>query len=556
MPEMPARCKQREEKKGKDMKKRITSLILAAVMVLVLIPAMALSATAEDDVTTTAQDYSDLYVQDGLTMLLTSWSADDTSVDLVTGKWTSKVGGLTATILGGMYDASSNPVGWRRAADGSIFYRMHSVKEYYDNSTDTVQVGVVLPDSLVNDTDTLTMEAVFLALGIATEDGTQVPHTGANGEWRYGAYSYYRSAFTLGGAQLCQFFYSTSDDGASMHSRIFYAPGAWGSSGVNGTKEFSARFFGDANGVSGKMDTLMFTRVFLGTKDADGKDEIEVTLKTSLNSATVANDKTKWGTKIAASQIVHKAEAFMGFPAQVYAIRVYNRVLTDAERNQNHFADLANYFGLDVANVQIVKDKAALFASFADKDFTADKAELQALIDSAETLLTYDGIAARLVGNSGIRSLWSVDNAAIQALEDAGYTVSYGAIMGLASQYATSSDLTVEEGAGKAIVTVYNGGAYTGKILARDDASTTFAYTTIFDGDGEATKVNYERKLVYRGFVTVTKGENTSTFYVDMAGETFPATGASCLDVAAYFLANGYADSEVLKAVKAICEAE
>ena len=32
-----------------------------------------------------------------------------------------------------------------------------------------------------------------------------------------------------------------------------------------------------------------------------------------------------------------------------YAVRVYNRALTDAERLQNHFVDIAAYLGADIS---------------------------------------------------------------------------------------------------------------------------------------------------------------------------------------------------------------
>ncbi|MBR7095574.1 MAG: hypothetical protein IKC73_05080, partial [Clostridia bacterium] len=64
-----------------------------------------------------------------------------------------------------------------------------------------------------------------------------------------------------------------------------------------------------------------------------------------------------------------------GFTGDVYAIRYYSRALTEAETLQNHFADLAKYFRLDIGNYLAMSDdeKLALHAAMAGCKVTDDR---------------------------------------------------------------------------------------------------------------------------------------------------------------------------------------
>ena len=56
---------------------------------------------------------------------------------------------------------------------------------------------------------------------------------------------------------------------------------------------------------------------------------------------------------------------------------------------------------------------------------------------TADDVLHYDGLATRVQKGTGIRSLWKVDRAKITALENEGYTVSFGAVMAVAEYDGT-----------------------------------------------------------------------------------------------------------------------
>ena len=61
----------------------------------------------------------------------------------------------------------------------------------------------------------------------------------------------------------------------------------------------------------------------------------------------------------------------------VYSVRVYDRVLSEAERAQNHFADLVYYYGLDIsaieAALETMTDLSPITSAFADMSFNMTK---------------------------------------------------------------------------------------------------------------------------------------------------------------------------------------
>ncbi|MCQ2385926.1 MAG: hypothetical protein MJ078_04575, partial [Clostridia bacterium] len=81
-------------------------------------------------------------------------------------------------------------------------------------------------------------------------------------------------------------------------------------------------------------------------------------LKAASSSAYTVydNGKESGSHNVSGASFVSKANAqnktvdlFYGFPVTVYSVRVYDRVLSAEEQRQNHFADLAFYYGLDLS---------------------------------------------------------------------------------------------------------------------------------------------------------------------------------------------------------------
>ena len=78
---------------------------------------------------------------------------------------------------------------------------------------------------------------------------------------------------------------------------------------------------------------------------------------------------------------------FRDMPATVYAVRVYDRVLSTKEQAQNHFVDIASYYGLNLKNFKKLTDdqKESVYEIFATADFTSKKADIESLLESATT---------------------------------------------------------------------------------------------------------------------------------------------------------------------------
>ncbi len=171
-----------------------------------------------------------------------------------------------------------------------------------------------------------------------------------------------------------------------------------------------------------------------------------------------------------------------------------------------------------------------------------------------QAAFTYEGMQMRLPGDkSGLRSNWQVDHATVSELEAAGYTVTYGVIMGVAEVNGNvirtdTDDLLVTPHATKgyavtgqnsALVVVYETGSpsyasnlYTGKSGTRRQ----FTYTTIYSGAYES-ELYYDLTMAYRGFYVLQRGSDAPIYgYVDKddTGSALPKL-VSLTDVASFF---------------------
>ncbi len=188
--------------------------------------------------------------------------------------------------------------------------------------------------------------------------------------------------------------------------------------------------------------------------------------------------------------------------------------------------------------------------------FSASAAEPRTMEEAKTAMqnaMSYGGMSMRLSGNtSGIRSLWIVNHKTVTELEAEGYTVTYGAIMGVAKTGNTelrtdASDLSVafDENLGykiasgvksAAVCVVYatNNPSYASNLYIAESGDTkSFAYTTTFGGKQE-TPAYYTVKMTYRAFFALEKDGVTEIGYVEMAPEKLEQT-VSLTDIADYF---------------------
>lgn len=146
----------------------------------------------------------------------------------------------------------------------------------------------------------------------------------------------------------------------------------------------------------------------------------------------------------------------------------------------------------------------------------------------AERVLSYEETAPHLANAGGIRSLYRVDRSAVDALEAQGYTVAYGALMGIGVRAGvtvnTTRSLSVAgnakdgyrtENPNAKMVVVYATGApsyVNGHYL--DESESSFSYTTVYSKEDAS---DYTVGMVYAGFVAVTDQSGTQTVVYDYA---------------------------------------
>lgn len=191
-------------------------------------------------------------------------------------------------------------------------------------------------------------------------------------------------------------------------------------------------------------------------------------------------------------------------------------------------------------------------------------ADGETLPQTAEEIIIYKGLQARVASDEpGIRSLYTVDQGKVTALENAGYTVAYGAVMGIGEVNGTlaytADDIAVAktengyEAVGidnSATVTVYEtptNGVYadyvTQKFISFTEAKALFAYTTTFSAEFQNETLYRDYGLCYTAFLAVTDGEgNTTVTYTRAVGDTFGAStstygaATTLYEVSEYFL--------------------
>lgn len=248
------------------------------------------------------------------------------------------------------------------------------------------------------------------------------------------------------------------------------------------------------------------------------------------------------------------AQAFKLFNADMafgyYAIRAYDRVLSETELQQNHFADLANYFEISVEMIELLKATpaeklAAFYAAYDEVNFndttpeefeasiTANLAAVDAAIVKGEaakdSFITFDGYQVRTNGYAGIRSRYTV---ALDAIVEGATLVEVGAIMAIATEGRTTADLTV--------VKTADGYTATGKQMMNaavketdvftDETGAHFAYTLTFQNEASQTKTNYETEILFRGYVVLEIDGFEYVYYTDMTsvfGESISMLEAS-----------------------------
>ncbi len=260
------------------------------------------------------------------------------------------------------------------------------------------------------------------------------------------------------------------------------------------------------------------------------------------------------------------------FNKDFYAALVYDRTLTEEEKSQNHFANLMAYYRVDMSSFDTIVDpniKTALYNELKNVVVGETTREyLQGIVDNfamtggllgvikAEDYLTFEGIQARIEDYASARALFSIDRAKLKELLDLDFSVEYGTVMMPVTEGYALEDLTVElhhgigeyvtDVPGAKICTWYKSGETLQDAIVSPDGKKIYLNTMIDPIDYEnAEEGALDQQYYMRAYLAVDINGRNFCFYSDAFSVLF-GDSISVSEASNYFLFSGYADSPVL----------
>ncbi|MBE6695009.1 MAG: acetylxylan esterase [Ruminococcaceae bacterium] len=232
----------------------------------------------------------------------------------------------------------------------------------------------------------------------------------------------------------------------------------------------------------------------------------------------------------------------------MYAIRVYDKVVTEAEVKQNHLADMYGYYKLPVINYldlqpyqrQAVDNEVSMwnFDTYETKE-EAQAAYEELVLEASEMnlpelteLVDFLGYSTRINSYPGIRAQFTMNEENLAALEEQGYNVEVGVIMAI-SDGKEYSDLTVYNNEGsyetvaeKALCrAVYKTGEGEDGYVANSfikDGKHNFVYAIVYEKEAVQTAEYYTTNCMYRGYAVAKKeGSIDIVVYFDCGSDLF-----------------------------------
>ena len=240
----------------------------------------------------------------------------------------------------------------------------------------------------------------------------------------------------------------------------------------------------------------------------------------------------------------------------LYAIRYYRTAISDAERAQNHFADIAKFYRIDLADIDLIlthpAEASALYAAFADLGYSETREEVQgvydafraaflsenptlaALRDEASGLLVFEGFQVRIAGTeapapnayAGMRGVFTVDEALLAAMQERGYTVRFDVAMrNAAAGHAYLNNAPT--------MPIYDGTEYVAKTKMIGEIGRAFVVTVVYAtengndfvpmSDGRVAEL-ITLDVAYECAVTLEKDGVTYAFTYAVQSDTFGDT--------------------------------
>ncbi len=383
------------------MKRKLFSLFLAILMVVTAVPVTVLTVFAQDgaagtmtegEAMTPADAYKGLYVE-GATATLLSYESTKDTVTLNGnggGKWTNLIDGESYNLEGATdsytVGAETHTLGWHFAEDGALTYDQTMANVMNGNKAHRIS----LPVSLLGDGYNTTVEFVAQMKPLDYSYGqSHRINTDVNGNGKVDPGDKFHcisSYIGLRNVAVCICYDAVYAEGYTAvplgtSYKTYADSGRW-------NHQNAGQVASIAQNQNGGIRNLVIRESYSG--DADAKVNYSATFFTDGDSHQgVSNGNSAFLSKKATTMVFAE-----NAPANVYAIRVYQRTLNDAELLQNHFADLCAYFGADVSPLYDMDDEdrasvlSMLAVSAKDMTFTnTDANAINAIIESAAKAL-------------------------------------------------------------------------------------------------------------------------------------------------------------------------
>ncbi len=504
------------------------------------------------------QDYNSLYVQSGLVGLYTAFKGD-TSVNPWDGTWANAVNsGYGAAAL------KSSSL-WRKGFVG-VGYAMDYAEWENVIYKGKRNVGLELPSTfdLLND---FTVETFASLDGLTNEDGTRWLDDEAVTGHPYGVYTEHYSAFRFGLLQSLGFVSLHTVDGlsptdpdnnTSINLRWHLFNRGYGSDLTENGVAIGAEIGAEHGWRNMSKDaTVPVPGVMQITKvTTPGVGDVTYSIyyndsETAEKSyAASAADYNTW-KNVSYNEEQERASRFSlfnGFPATVYAVRVYDRELSMAEKLQNSFVDKAAFYGLDVSGFAGLDPavKTRIYEMFASIDTTMDIERVTAIYkfaatkdpkNLAESMITFDRYLPITDSAYGYRVLFEVNKESYNLFTLNGYRVSFGALVAPGGVYNSIEDLTVTyaNGVVSSSAAIVEVGGENGSGIYYDFAGGgALRYSAAVTA---ADSAHFATNMLVRGYLAIEDPSGNVTYVYDNAYENDVLDGeVSILEAATYFV--------------------
>ncbi len=381
--------------------KRFLSVLLVLATLLTVFP-LAVSATETNAVaeeTTGLGDYRDLYVKDGLVALFTAY--ESTASSTAPTSWTPAnyygIKGYDSYLAPSAYTFTGSWV----AKNGC--YATTAV-------TSSLSLDALVSAMATAQNQTYPNYSVQEIMSVISAPSVSATYsTDENGDLIIDNYtslgsnpSGYRS--TYGSMGMNYLFYtklSTPANKTFIHNYLIQIQHTSKSSyGYKANANLTNAYYGGQSGVYYYMADGVKTVLNNGTSVYAGtypSSVWEQTVSRTLNTASTTEENVVFAHKVsmqfpcattitksgysfdtttdATSTVFNTLTVLRGKKANVFALRVYNHDLSDAEKDRNHFADLCGYYGADVTELLSFSDEqlAYVAGSFASTALYKEK---------------------------------------------------------------------------------------------------------------------------------------------------------------------------------------